>query len=98
MGHNKLTVTTEPKAFHFDLHTDVGINLKHEIYSIIKYTELLAEHMRMQTTFINIHKFSKPNELHKFIPNLSQRLNSRSSNKRFALQNLSIYYILKNIR
>ena len=32
MGDNKLTVTTEVKTFHFDLPTDAGINLKHEIY------------------------------------------------------------------
>ena len=43
----------------------------------------------------NDHKTSDP---HKFIPNLSQRLDLRSSNKRVALQNLSIYYTWKNIR
>ena len=32
------------------------------------------------------------NKKHKFVLNLSQRLDSRSSNKNFALQNLSIYY------
>ena len=34
MGDNELIGTTEPKTFHFDLPTDAGINLKHEIYSI----------------------------------------------------------------
>ena len=33
MGNNELIVTTELKTFHFDLPTDAGINLKHEIYS-----------------------------------------------------------------
>ena len=41
---------------------------------------------------------SKTNELYKFILNLSQRLDLISSNKHVALQNLSAYYTLKNIR
>ena len=40
---------------------------------------------------------SKTNEPHKFVLNLSQRLNLRSSNKRILLQNLPIYYTWKNI-
>ena len=48
----------------------------------------------------NIHenRNSKTNELHKFVLNLSQRLDLGSSNKYAALQNLSIYYTWKNIR
>ena len=41
---------------------------------------------------------SKTNESHKFVLNLSQRLDLRSSNKNVALQNLSIYYTWKNVR
>ena len=41
---------------------------------------------------------SKTNELHKFVPNLSRRLDLRGSNKHVAFQNLSIYYTWKNIR
>ena len=41
---------------------------------------------------------SKTNEPHQLVLNLSQRLNLRRSNKHFALQNLSIYYIWKNIK
>ena len=41
---------------------------------------------------------SKTNEPHKFVLNVSQRLDLRSSNKHVALQNLSIYYNWKNIR
>ena len=44
MGDNKLVITTESKRFHFDLSKDAGINLKHEIYSIINHNEHLAEH------------------------------------------------------
>ena len=40
---------------------------------------------------------SKTNEPHKFVLNLSQRLELGSSNKQVALQNLSIYYTCKNI-
>ena len=41
---------------------------------------------------------SKTNEPHKFVVNLSQRLDLRSSNKHLPLQNLSIYYTWKNIK
>ena len=41
---------------------------------------------------------SKTNEPHKFVLNLSQRLEFRSSDKHVSLQNLSIYYTCKNIR
>ena len=41
---------------------------------------------------------SKTNEPHKFVLNLSQRLDLRRSSKHVALQNLSIYYTSKNIR
>ena len=51
----------------------------------------------METIFLNTKK-SKTNEPHKFILNLSQILDLRSSNKHVALQNLSIYYTWKNIR
>ena len=41
---------------------------------------------------------SKANEPHKFLFNLSRRLDFRGSNKHVAYQNLSICYIWKNIR
>ena len=41
---------------------------------------------------------SKTNEPHKFVLNLPQRLDLRSSNKHVALQNLSIHYTWKNTR
>ena len=41
---------------------------------------------------------SKTNEPHKFVLNVTQRLDLWSSDKHVALQNLSIYYTLKNIR
>ena len=40
----------------------------------------------------------KTNEPHKFVLNLSQRLDLRNSNKHVALQNLSIYYTWQNTR
>ena len=51
----------------------------------------------METIFMNTEN-SKTNEPHKFVLNLSQRLDLRVSNKHVALQNLSIYYMWKNIR
>ena len=41
---------------------------------------------------------SKTNEPHKFVLNLPQRLDLKSSNKHVALQNLSIHYTRKNTR
>ena len=51
----------------------------------------------METIFMTTEN-SKTNEPHKFVLNLSQRLDLRSSGKHVALQNLSIYYTWKNIR
>ena len=51
----------------------------------------------METIFMNTEN-NKTNEPHKFVLNLSKRLDLRSSNKHVALQNLSIYYRWKNIR
>ena len=50
----------------------------------------------METTFKNTES-SETNEQHKLL-NLSQRLDYISSIKHVALQNLSIYYMWKNIR
>ena len=51
----------------------------------------------METILIN-RENSKTSESHKFILNLSQRLDFRSSDKHVTLQNLSIYYTRNNIR
>ena len=51
----------------------------------------------METIFMNTEN-SKTNELYKFVLNLSQILDLRSSDKHAALQSLSIYYTWKNIR
>ena len=51
----------------------------------------------MKMTFMNTEN-SKTNDPDKFVLNLSQRLDLRSSNKHITLQNLSIYYTWKNIR
>ena len=51
----------------------------------------------METIFMNT-KNSKTNETHKFVLNLSQILDLRSSDKHVAFHILSIYYIWKNIR
>ena len=86
---NKLVLTTEPKTFHFDLPKDVSINLNHEICSIMKDFEHLAEYTiktrldnycpkkNVKTIFMNMES-GKTNELHKFVLDLSQRLDLRS--------------------
>ena len=51
----------------------------------------------METKFMNMEN-NKTNEPHKFVLNLLQRLDLRSSDKYVALENLSIYYTWKNIR
>ena len=48
----------------------------------------------METIFMNMEN-SKTNESHKFVLNLSQRLDLRSLNKLVALQNITIYYTWK---
>ena len=47
--------------------------------------------------FMNMEN-SKTNEPHKFVLNLSQRLDLSGSEKHVALKNISIYYTWKNIR
>ena len=51
----------------------------------------------METIFMNLEN-KKTNEPHKFVLNLSQRLDLRSSKKHVALQNLSIHFTWKNIK
>ena len=51
----------------------------------------------METIFMNTEN-NKTNESRKFVLNLSQRLDLRSSDQRVASQNLSIYCTQKNIR
>ena len=50
----------------------------------------------MKTMFMNTED-SRTSEQHKFVLNLSQRFDLRSSNNHLVLQNLSIYYTWKNI-
>ena len=51
----------------------------------------------METILMNTGK-SKISEPHKFVLNLTQRLDLKSSDKHVTLQNLSMYYTWKNIR
>ena len=106
-GDNKIIITTEAKTFYFYLPKYVDNDLKYEINFIIKLNELLAERKKkkkerersgnycpnisMETIFTNTEN-SKTNEPHKFVFNLSQRSDLKSSNKHVALQRVSIYY------
>ena len=49
-------------------------------------------------TILMITENSKMSKSNRFVLNLSQILDLKSSNKHVALQNLSIYYTWKNIR
>ena len=51
----------------------------------------------MEKIYVNTEN-SKTNELDKFVFNLSQRPDSRRSNKHVSLHNFSIYYTWKNIK
>ena len=44
MRNNKLVKIKELKTYRFDVTKYVGINLKHQTYSIIKYNGVLAKH------------------------------------------------------
>ena len=83
--------------------------MQRKIDSIGKYNEILAERTiktRLEnfcpnkpTEMISLNmEDSKTNEPHKFVHNLSQKLDLRSPNKHFALQKLSVYFMWKNIR
>ena len=111
MKENMIVITdTKIFCFNFDFPKEIDENLMHNIEFFIKSNESLAENkikktrlnnycqnIRMGTIFIN-RENNKTNESHKFVLNLSQRLDIRSSDKLAALQNLSIYYTWKNIR
>ena len=51
----------------------------------------------METIFMN-SKNSKTDEKHRFVLNLSERINLKNPQKQIALSNLSIYYTWKNIK
>ena len=102
----------DSKAFYFEFDWPkvVDENFKHQIEFIIKSNKSLAKNkVRKEIKQLlskykhenNIHEHRKQqNEwtTHKFVLNWSKRLDLRSSNKRVALQSLSIYYTWKNIR
>ena len=85
--------------FHFGLLKDAVINLNYEIYSIIKHNKPLAQHKvkneirqlfskyKQENDFMTT-KTNKRNQPHKFVLNLSQRLDLKILNKYFA-QNVS---------
>ena len=106
-----MIVIRDPKIFYFgfDWPKDVDKNLIHEAEFIIRSNGSLAENkikmgsknyfpnISMETLFGNNMnmQISKTNESHKFVLNLSERLDLRNSNKHVALQNVSIYYTWK---
>ena len=57
----------------------------------------ICPNVGMETISMNMEN-KKTSESHKFVLDLSQRLDFKSLNKYVVLQNLSIYYISKNKR
>ena len=106
---NELAITTRAKTIRLDMNKKVDNSLNYKINQFIKHNELLAKHkiktrlvnccsnISMETIFMNIEN-SKTNKTHKFVLNLTQILDLRSSNKHVAFQNLLIYYTRKNIK
>lgn len=89
-------MTTEPETMRFDLPTEVNSSLQYETDSIIKHTDfqlnILVKYFPnicIETIFKK-SKNSQTNEPPKFVLNLSQRVELRSSNKQAALKNVSI--------
>ena len=64
IGSNKLVITIESKTFPFDLTKDASINLKHEIYSIIKHKELLAEYTTKKEIRRLLSKYKHGDDIH----------------------------------
>ena len=61
---NKLVITTEPNIFCFGLPKVADNNLKHEIFSVIKHNELLAEHTIKNKTRQLLSKYKHGNNIH----------------------------------
>ena len=86
-----LVIIPVPKTIPFHLPKDVGNNLKHEADSVINCNKNWAEHKErkrsanycpnksLEMILINTVN-SKTNGPHKFVLNLSQRLNLKSLN------------------
>ena len=61
---NMLVIITEPKIIRFDLLKDVSKNLKHEIHSIIKHNEYLAENTIKHEIDQLLSKYKYGNNIH----------------------------------
>ena len=107
----KKIIIRDPKTFCFNFAWPKYVykNFKHEIEFIMEINESLAENkiktrlnnycqnINVEIIFMNMEN-SKANEPLKFVLNLSQRLELRSSDKHVALPNLFNYYTWKNVR
>ena len=105
-----MVVIKESKTFYFysNWPKSVDENLKHETAFIIKSNESFAQN-KIETEIeqllfkyqhgnnIQEHRKQQTEEPHKFVLNLSQRLDV-TFNSHVALQNVYTYYTWKNIR
>ena len=91
--YNKLVITTESKKFCFDLSRDADINIEHELLYLSISINSIAEKTRLDNYYPNVStetillstENSKTNEPHKFVFNLLDELDLRSSNKHVVL-------------
>ena len=105
-----MIVIRDPETFYFNFDSpkNVDENLKYETKFIVKSNEYFDENkikkslnnycqnISMERIFVNTEN-SKRNKPHKFVLNLSQRLDLTSLNKHVALQNVPIYLAWKTI-
>ena len=85
-------VIIKPNTIHFGLPITYGNSLKYKIYFIIKQVNIYLNihqktrlvsycpNINLETIFMNTEK-SKANKVYKFVVNLPQRLDLRTSNE-----------------
>ena len=61
-----LVITIEPKTFHFYLPKNAGISLKHEIDSVVKHNELLANHAIKREVRQLLSKYKRGDDIHEY--------------------------------
>ena len=61
---NKLVIITESKTIHIDLPKDVGNELRHEIDSIMKHLEFLANHTIKNEVCCLLFRYKHEKDIH----------------------------------
>ena len=93
-----MVVIREPQTFYFDFDWSkyVDENLKHEVeFAIKSLAQNKIKNQIEQLLSKYKHGNCDTNEPHKFVLNLSQRLDLKSSNKYVAFQNIHLLHVEK---